>query len=113
MQNNILGTNIRRLRKSKGWTQFDLADKLKCTQGIITAYETGKKYPSHKRLVTIAKLFDVPFEQLIGEKPLEKTEPVKNPKLLKKFEELQKLPPADRRAVFKMIDALIEKRKNK
>lgn len=40
-----IGTNIRELRKSKGWTQVELAQKLNMTQQAITAYERGKKRP--------------------------------------------------------------------
>ena len=106
-----LGDNIRRLRKEMGWTQIDLAEKLNSTQSLVAAYENNRKYPSHKRLKLLAELFDVGLDELVGEKPLKKREVSKNPKLLKKFEQLQKLSAADQRAVFKMIDGLLERKR--
>ena len=113
MQHKDFSENLRRLRKEKGWTQIDLAKKLKCTQGMITAYETGRRVPTLERLTIMSNLFGVHIDQILGrsDKSLPANEQVKSPKLLKKFEELQQLPPADRRAVFKMIDALVQKNK--
>lgn len=35
--------NIKKLRKQKGWTQSDLADKLGLTRGTIHLMENGKR----------------------------------------------------------------------
>jgi len=110
MQHGNLSKNIRLLRKQKGWTQIDLAEKLSCTQGIITAYENGVKQPSADKITAMAKLFDVTTDELFGRKEIKSPGKPKSQKMWKKFEQLQKLPPGDKRTVFKMIDRLLAQR---
>ena len=110
MENNKLGHNIKNLRKQKGWTQSDLAQKMGCTQGIITAYENNLKQPSVDKIALLAKVFGVSIDELLGQTDIKVAAPPKNPKLWKKFELLERLPQQDKRMVFKMIDGLIAQR---
>jgi transcriptional regulator with XRE-family HTH domain len=107
MDNEKLGKNIRSLRNQKGWTQIDLAEKLGLTQGIITAYENNAKKPSLEKITTLAGLFGVTTDELIGHAELKIAAPPKSPKLWKKFEQVQGLPIGDKRMVFRKIDGLI------
>ncbi len=108
-----IGTNIRELRKSKGWTQVELAQKLNMTQQAITAYERGKKRPPVDKLPDIAGLFGVTIEDIIGKKPL-KIEANghhlhKNSRTAKIQELFDKLPPLEQRAILKQVTALVER----
>jgi len=107
--NITLGNNIRIFRKQKGWTQIDLAEKLNCSQAIITAYETNVRKPPADKITLLSELFNVSVNKLFGEAPAKKNEKPKNPKLWKKFEQVEKLPAADKRAIFKMIDGFLKK----
>ena len=111
MQNGKLGENIRLLRKQNGWTQSDLAEKLGCTQGIITAYENNTKLPALEKIAFLANLFGVTTDELIGQTSLKTSAAPRNPKLWRKFEQVQKLPNDDKRMVIKMIDGLIAQHK--
>lgn len=51
-----LASNLRFLRKKKGITQNDLADKLDVQRTMISAYEDGRSEP---KLMTLGKLCDV------------------------------------------------------
>jgi transcriptional regulator with XRE-family HTH domain len=110
MENVKLGHNIKNLREQKGWTQIDLADKISCTQGIITAYENNLKQPSVDKIALLARVFDVSTDELLGQTEFKSAVSPKNPKLWKKFELLQRLPQQDKRMVFKMIDGLVAQR---
>lgn len=105
-----MGDNIKQLRKQKGLTQVDLAQKLGCTQGIITAYENNLKRPSVARIAQLAEALGVSTDELLGLKDIHTNAAPKSPKLWKKFEQLQTLPSDDKRMVFKMIDGLIAQR---
>jgi len=106
-----IGTNIRKLRKSNGWTQVELAQKLKLTQQAITAYELGKKKPPIEKLPDIAGLFNVSIEDLIGKKTLKIKADAqrlhKNSRTAKIQELYEKLPPLEQRSILKQIKALI------
>ena len=111
-----IGDNIRRLRKSKGLTQVQLAEKLGTIQKVITDYETGKTKPPSERLPVFAKFFDVTIDELVG------TEAIKSPSendngnyhrhgnsRFAKLEALfDKLSPEEQRMTLKQIKALVE-----
>jgi transcriptional regulator with XRE-family HTH domain len=108
-----IGKNIRQLRKSKGWTQVELAQMLKMTQQAITSYECGKKKPPVERLPDIAGLFGVSIEELIGKEPvkveLNESHLHKNSRTAKIQELFEKLPPLEQRAILKQVTALVER----
>lgn len=64
-QYNYFGEQICRLRKSKGWTQKNLGEKLGKKVSTISAYETNAKLPSAECLITMADLFDVSIDTLV------------------------------------------------
>ena len=105
-----MGSNIKRLRRQRGWTQTDLAQRIGCTQGIITAYENNLKRPSLEKITQLAKVLDVSTDELIGHTQMKSQAAPKNPKLWKRFEQLQKLPPGEKSMVLKMIDGLLAHR---
>lgn len=110
MSQTKLSQNIRLLRKQAGLTQIELAEKLGCTQGIITAYENGLKQPSVDKIELLAQALHVSLNVLMGHEEIKTTDAPKSPKLWKRFEQLQQLPDADKRAVFRMIEGLAAQR---
>jgi len=60
------GMRLRLLRQSKNMTQRQLADQLRLTKSVISAYETDLRMPSYDILVKIASLFGVTTDYLLG-----------------------------------------------
>ena len=102
-----LGKNIRALRLEKGWTQQNLAEQLETTQKTITAYECGTRHPTAEKMPLIAAVFSVSVNELYGTTFTKTAGKTKNPKLWKKFEQIEKLPDTDKRSVFRMIEGLL------
>ena len=63
-----LGERIKKLRISKGYTQQQLAERMNVTKSLISAYETGLKAPSYSNLISIANIFKVSTDYLLGVK---------------------------------------------
>lgn len=61
-----LGSKLKQLRREKGLTQQQLADKLGLTKGSISAYETSAKYPSIDVLRQMAIVLDTSADFLLG-----------------------------------------------
>lgn len=57
---------LRRLRKEKGLTQRQLADKMFVDCSTITKYETGKAVPDYTKQQKLADFFDVSLDYLMG-----------------------------------------------
>ena len=62
---NYLSKNIRYLRKSKKWSQEELALKLGIKRSNIAAYESKNVEPRLGLILQIAKLFNVNMAELI------------------------------------------------
>lgn len=60
------GVRVRTLRKNSNMTQQDLARKLGLTKSVISAYETGLRMPSYDILISIARIFKVSTDYLLG-----------------------------------------------
>ena len=50
---------IKQLRKAKGLTQFEFADRLKVSRNNIAGYETGRTEPSGSAISLICRTFSV------------------------------------------------------
>lgn len=55
---------LRVLRAEREWSQADLADKLEVSRQTINAIETGKYDPSLPLAFKMARLFDLPIEEI-------------------------------------------------
>ena len=55
------------LRAERDWTQADLADALEVSRQTVNAIETGKYDPSLPLAFKIARLFDMPIEDIFDD----------------------------------------------
>ena len=60
----MMKERIKRARQERGWSQTELARRMPVTQPSVADWESGRKTPSMKNMVRLAKLFDVGFEWL-------------------------------------------------
>ena len=65
MENN-LAENIRSYRKSLGFTQEQLAERLGITLGAVSKWERGSSEPDLSYIMDLAELFHVSVDALIG-----------------------------------------------
>ena len=62
-----LSQNIKRLRKSHGYTQKDLASILKVKPTSISAWESGRNKPLMDKITLMSTLFGVSTSELVGD----------------------------------------------
>ena len=62
---NDFGRFLYALRKRKGWTQTELADKLGVTNQAVSKWENGDSFPDTGLLVPISELFGVSVDELL------------------------------------------------
>jgi hypothetical protein len=78
---------------------------------MIAYYERHTAQPPGAILVELARALKVSPDELLGVKPIiEKLSP-KTARLLKRLLRIEELPPADQRAVLKLVDAMLETRR--
>lgn len=62
---NEFGNYLYTLRKAKGYTQAELADKLGVTNKAVSKWETGEAFPETAQLVPLADIFGVTTDELL------------------------------------------------
>ena len=61
-----MADKIKQLREQMGYTQAELARKLKLTRSSINGWEMGLSVPSTPMVVELAKIFNVSTDYLLG-----------------------------------------------
>ena len=57
---------VKELRIECGWTQKEVAEKLKTTNSAVCDWEKGRTQPDLEMLVALATLFNVSVDYLLG-----------------------------------------------
>ena len=73
---HMMKERIKRARHERGWSQAELARRMSVTQPSVAEWESGRKAPSMKNLVRLAKLLNVGFEWLSTERGVMRPPPV-------------------------------------
>lgn len=62
--NEIIGNNIKELRKVNKLTQYDLAEKLNYSNKTISRWESGDIIPDVQTLNKLSELFEIPLSKM-------------------------------------------------
>jgi len=57
---NKIGRTARMLRQARGWTQLQLAQRLRTSRAAVSNLERGEKLPTIETLRRLAKSLEVP-----------------------------------------------------
>ena len=58
--------NLMMLRKTRGMTQEELAEKIDVSRQTLSKYETGESLPDVEKSRLIAEVFDVTLDELVN-----------------------------------------------
>jgi len=108
--------NLKRLRKQKGLSQYDLADLTGFSQRMIAHYETHAIQPSLDKIEAIAKALGVkPAELLASDTPNsdEIDASMFDTRSLKKLQDILSLPQNDRADLYRMLNRMLRENRNK
>ena len=104
-----LGKRVALLRKGLGWNQTKLGSILGISQQSVADYEAGARKIPASMLPTLAELFAVSLDELLGltEKPV-KRGPVSI--LQRQMEQIQLMPRAKQKIITEMLEGLIQQK---
>lgn len=66
VNNSILPKRLKELREKSGYLQKFVADKLGVKSNTLSGYENGTRSPDPDMLISLAKLYDVTTDYLLG-----------------------------------------------
>jgi transcriptional regulator with XRE-family HTH domain len=106
-----LGARIARLRREKGLTQAELAQRLQVSQPAVSDYENDVIRLPADVVVQIAGILGASTDELLGMRmPAARSDHgIKNRRLYRRMQEIEKLPRRDQEALLRTIEAFISK----
>lgn len=106
--NETIGQRIARLRKERGHTQVELAQKIGLVQILISNYETNKLRLHAEMVVRFAIALDVTTDELLGARDQNHTPDRFSRRVTHRMRKIEHLPQRDQKALFKTIDTYIK-----
>jgi transcriptional regulator with XRE-family HTH domain len=107
-----LSENIKKIRKKKGWSQKELGEMIGSHLSHINRIETGKQNPSLEVLIKLADALEVSIDSLVrGSEEDFKEIRIEDKNMAERIKLLNTMEPEDRKAVIRVIDAMLTKKK--
>lgn len=103
---STFGKKLRECREAKGLSQKELAKLLNTSYSVIGKYERDEMQPSIEAAKKIAKLVDTTVGYLLSESEQENV--LKDPDMLKRLTEIEKMEDADKGHILSVIDGFIK-----
>jgi len=103
-----LGQRIKQLRKDKGWTQKELANRIGTSPAQLNKYEAGQNTPPLDKLVLFAEVLSTSADYLITGN-LSENMPISNTRLIQRLQLIERFDAEDKETVIKLLDAMIAK----
>lgn len=110
--NGQFGKRLSILRKAKGITQKELAERIGTSQRMIAYYEGSSNYIPANLLPYMAKILKVSVDELLGIKHLKDEFTPKNIRIWKRLKVIEQLPAKDQKSVLHYVEALVNKQKS-
>jgi len=111
--NETLGGRLARIRKERGLTQKDIADRTGLTQVLVSDYERDRLRLTAEMAVRFVDAMGVSTEDLL--QPKKKAAPPDDqpsPKLLRRMKQIEGLPVYEQRALLTTIDKFLATAEN-
>jgi len=103
------GARLAELRKAAGYTQVEFAQDVGISQRMVAYYEDPEAHPPAHLLPDMARVLGVSTDELLGLAPLRRVKKAGNSRLERRLQQLEKLPPQEKRQALQLLDAFIER----
>jgi transcriptional regulator with XRE-family HTH domain len=103
-----LGERLAQLRKQRGYTQLEFAEKVGITQVLVSLYETDRRQFSVEMAIRFAMALDISTDELLHPKAKKLSGKKPSRKVLRRLEEIEKLPPHQQNYLLKTIDGFLK-----
>lgn len=104
-----IGERIARLRKDRGLTQKELAERLDVSQPVVSDYENDVIRIPADVVIRLAAVLKVSSDELLGLKGNDTTKGIQNRRLNRRLIAIEKLDKRDQDALLRTIDAFVGK----
>ena len=106
-EDESLGERIARLRKERGVTQQELAERIGTIQVLISDYERDRLRVTAVMVVQIADSLDITADELLGMKTPKLSGAKPSRKILRRLEKIDELRPQQQATLLRTIDTFL------
>ena len=100
-----------RLRKERGISQEEMAERLGLSQPNVSGYERGALRLHGELIIKLADILDVSTDEILGRAPRPRSNgATKNRRILRRLEQLGRLPDRDQQAILRTLDVFLKAR---
>jgi len=103
------GRRLARLRQVAGFSQREFAAEAGISQRMAAYFEKETAHAPSHLLPTLAKALGVSLEQLLGLEKVKNNGRRRDSRLWRRFSQVEKLPPAQRKPIIQILDAFLRK----
>jgi transcriptional regulator with XRE-family HTH domain len=105
MGDESLGQRLARLRKERGWTQKQIAERTGLIQELVSNYETDKLRLNADMILRFAEVLDISADELLrGSKNSVQAKKQPSIKIVRRMEQIEALPLYQQRVLLSTID---------
>ena len=108
MKKESFGQRLARLRKARGYTQVQLAQKVGIIQVLVSDYEHDKLRPYHDMIVKFARALEVSTDELLGVNPPKQTGGDLSLRIVRRMKKIETLPSPQQKTLLKTIDTFLK-----
>lgn len=108
-QQETIGERLARMRRERGLTQADVAERLGIVQPVVSDYERGELRLHGQLIIELTRILGVTADELLGLGGSKRNGSVKNRRWLKRMQQLERLPKRDQEALVRTIDAFLDR----
>jgi transcriptional regulator with XRE-family HTH domain len=108
MGDESLGQRLARLRKERGWTQKQIAERTGLIQELVSSYELDKLRLNSDMILRFTEVLEVSADELLrGSKSTVAVKKQPSIKLVRRMEQIEALPLYEQRALLTTIDKFL------
>jgi transcriptional regulator with XRE-family HTH domain len=108
IENDTIGQRVARIRKEKGYSQKQIAEKIGIIQELVSSYETGRLKLSAEMLLRFAVALDASIDDLMGLKTTKKSKSNTRLTIMRRLIKIESLAANQRKFILRTIDSLIK-----
>ena len=109
LDDDTVGQRLARIRKARGYTQRELAEKIGINYRLVSEYETERLRLHDEMLTRFALALEVSTDEILGLKQIEhSTHVTPSLRMIRRLNKIETLPLSKQKALLQIIDGFLK-----
>jgi transcriptional regulator with XRE-family HTH domain len=104
----VTGKYLQNIRKKRGLTQKELAEKIGLTREAVASYESGRAHLTDSTLIHLSAVLRISVDEILGLKNVCETDTVFSRRWVKRLVIIESLPESVKKHIQRTLDDVIK-----